>query len=526
MRLFSFLAIFAFSCIGVQDSIHADEERPNILFVISDDQSWMHCGAYGDKHIKTPAFDRVAREGVLFNHAYAAAPSCMPSRSALLTGRNIWELEEGGNLMGLLRAKFTIFPTLLKKAGYELAATGKTWGPGALAGYFDEDGTEDNKPGKYRARSTQLLTGKAYESKLIDPIKPGMSGVDYAANFEDFLEERNQSEPFFFWLGTHEPHQRYESGAWKRAGKKLSEALVPGCFPEHPIIQGEFLDYSLEIEHFDQHLGIAIEALEQHSLLENTIIVITSDHGNPMPRSKCNLYDTGTRVPLAIRWPGKCDAGRIVDDLVNVADLAPTFIEMAGQSVPEEMTARSLMPIITSKNKTGMSDPTRDFVVTAFERHIMTRRNGGGYPMRCIRTEKFAYIRNYEPARWPAGDPDYRSSNSTFYGDVDTGATKGYLLSNFHRKDIHPYYLLSFGRRPAEELYDTETDPDQLVNLAENPEYREIKNRLSAKMNVYLKKTNDPRQNGGAPWDDYHFTRGAIFTRPNWEIRGMAESVK
>ncbi|MEM7013971.1 MAG: sulfatase, partial [Verrucomicrobiota bacterium] len=353
MKAFKIQVVSTVAWLAMMCATEADEQRPNILFAISDDQSWMHCGAYGDTAIKTPAFDRVAREGILFNHAFAAAPSCMPSRSALLTGRNIWELEEAGNLMGQLRAKFAIFPLLLKESGYQLAATGKTWGPGALIGYVRPDGSPDDKRGKYRSTSTELLTGTAYESKRLDPTKPGMSAVDYAANFEDFLGERDDSKPFFFWLGTHEPHQGYESGAWERAGKKLSDARVPGCFPEHPTIQGEFLDYALEIEHFDQHLGRAIAALEQRDLLSNTIIVVTSDHGNPMPRSKCNLYDTGARVPLAIRWPAKSDSGRVVDDMVNLADLAPTFLEMAGLEAPEDMTARSLIPIITSATKSG-----------------------------------------------------------------------------------------------------------------------------------------------------------------------------
>ncbi len=502
----------------------ARAEQPNILFAISDDQSWMHCGAYGDHSTQTPAFDRVAREGILFKHAFAAAPSCMPSRSAILTGRNIWELEEAGNLIGELRSKFAVFTHGLKDKGYVLAATGKTWGPGSLIGYKKANG-EPDLGRKYISTSTEVLTGKAYEKRKIQPRKRGMSPVDYASNFEDFLRERDPSKPFFFWLGTHEPHQNYEVGAWKRAGKKLENAVVPGCFPEHPIIQGEFLDYSLEVEHFDQHLSKAIAALDKAGLLENTIVVVTSDHGNPMPRSKCNLYDTGTRVPLAMRWPGKIAAGRVVDDFVNLSDLAPTFLEIAKANVPEAMSARSLLPVLLS-TANGQVDPSRSFVVTAFERHVMTRRGGVGYPMRSIRTNKFSYIRNYEPDRWPAGDPDYYSSNRNFFGDVDAGATKSFLLSKSMDPAIHPYYLLSFGRRPAEELYDMEADPHQLKNLVDVPKFSETKKELAEKMNHYLKRTGDPRQRGEAPWDSYRFIDGAIYRHPDWKVRGTARDAK
>ena len=494
--------------------------RPNILFVITDDQSWMHCGAYGDRGIRTPAFDRLAREGVLFQNAHAAAPSCMPSRSAILTGRNIWELEESGNLMGHLPEKFPIFTHRLRDAGYELAATGKTWGPGKLLGYQREDGSPDTQR-KYTATSTEALTGKAYEVRKLVERKQGISPVDYASNFSDFLDQRDIKRPFFFWLGTHEPHQGYERGSWKKAGKKLEDALVPGCFPDHPVIRGEFLDYALEVEHADRHLARSIAELEAHGILDQTIIVFTSDHGNPMPRSKCNLYDTGTRVPLAVRWPLKFGTGRSVDDFVNLADLAPTFLEIAGAEVPDSMSARSLAPILQS-NRSGQIDESRDFVVTAFERHVITRRGGVGYPMRAIRTGEFAYIRNYEPQRWPAGDPDYYSSNRTFFGDVDSGATKTFLLDHFMDREVHPYYLLSFGRRPTEELYDMKEDPYQLNNLADHADFAEIKKGLMGKMTAFLRATGDPRQLGQAPWDAYRFIDEEIYRHPDWQTRGMA----
>ncbi len=483
----------------------AQTSSPNILFAISDDQSAMHAGAYGDPATSTPAFDGVAREGVLFRYAFATAPSCTPSRSSILTGRNIWELEEGGILLGILRAKFSVFTLLLEDAGYELGSTGKTWGPGQMQGWRRE------------------VFGQRFDARRLAEAdrRPGLSSLDYAANFEAFLAQRDRSTPFFFWLGTSEPHQRYDVGAWQREGKRLEDARLPGSLPDSPEVRGEILDYGLEIEHFDSHLDRALALLQRDGLLDDTLVIVTSDHGNPLPRSKCNLYDSGTRVPLAMRLPGQIPGGRAVDDLVSLADLAPTILDAAGVATPSEMSGRSLWPVATSSDS-GRVDRERDFVVTAFERHTIARRGGLGYPMRAIRTYDFAYIRNYEPDRWPAGDPDYNAPPQGFFGDVDKGATKTFLLANALDPRVRPYYLMAFGRRPAEELYDMRVDPHQLRNLAADRQLAEIRQRLIWQLNAYLRQHGDPRQVGAAVWDDYPFTGSwGLLRNPAWKDQGM-----
>ena len=497
-----------FALLLTASAAFAQADRPNILFAISDDQSAMHAGAYGDASTRTPAFDRIAREGALFHYAYAAAPACTPSRNALLTGRNPYEIEDGGVFWGILRSKFTVFTLLLEDAGYELGATGKTWGPGRLEGWKRE-----------------IFGKKIDDRKLPDAQRrPGLNPIDYAANFEEFLAQRDNDKPFFFWLGTSEPHQRYDVGAWKRAGKKLADARLPRFLPDVPEIRGEILDYGLEIEHFDNHLGRALQTLEQAGQLDNTLVIVTSDHGNPLPRSKCNLYDGGTRVPLAVRLPGKIPGGREINDFVSLADVAPTILEAAGLAAHPEMSGRSFWPVLRS-SKSGIVDATRDFAVTAFERHTVARRGGVGYPMRAIRTHKYAYIRNYEPDRWPAGDPDFNAPPQGFFGDVDRGAAKSYLMAHALDPTIRRYYLMAYGRRPGEELYDMEKDPDQLHNIAADPAMSEIKQHLIWKLNAYLQQTGDPRQHGATPWDDYPFTTESVLRNPDWKIEGMPSAL-
>jgi uncharacterized sulfatase len=169
----------------------SETRRPNILFCISDDQSYAHTGANGDPVVQTPAFDRIAREGLRFTHAFCDAPSCGPSRSAILTGQPIWRLEEAGNIHSTLPAKFATYTRLLAKAGYAVGYTGKGWSPGRL-----EPGGRETNP-----------AGKPFNRLQLKPPLKGMTNRDYAGNFQDFLKQVPKGQPFCFWLGTSEPHR-------------------------------------------------------------------------------------------------------------------------------------------------------------------------------------------------------------------------------------------------------------------------------------------------------------------------------
>jgi N-sulfoglucosamine sulfohydrolase len=498
------LTLVALLALAGQIAPAAADPQPNILVFITDDQSWMHAGAYGiDRSLRTPGFDRVAKEGVLFQHAFCAAPSCAPSRAAFLTGRHIWQLEEGGVLFGRLKPSvFPLFTVTLADAGYELGYTGKVYGPGSI---------EDDWSKK--------IAGRGFHRHKLPAEMPGLSPHDYAANFGDFLETRDPGKPFCFWIGPTEPHLPYGPGRWQTEGKTLADAVLPGCLPDNETIRSEMLDYASEIEHADRHLAQVLETLEAKGLLRDTLVVVTSDHGNPLPRSKCNLYDSGSRVPLAICWPARIPGGRVVEDFVVLADVAPTLLQATGVAVPSSMRARSFWNVLES-GKSGLVDPSRTFAVTAFEKHTIARRDGLGYPMRGIRTADWAYIRNAEPDRWPAGDPDYNGMPVGIFGDVDASATKEFLLAHATDRKVLPFYLRAFGRRPAEELYDMKADPSQLTNLAEKPELAATKEGLRKQLETFLTEQDDPRQRGESPWDDYMFME-KIRSNPAWRREGM-----
>ena len=477
---------------------------PNILFCISDDQSYAHTGATGDPVVKTPAFDRVAREGILFTRAFCDAPTCGPSRSAILTGQPIWRLEEAGNIHSTLPKKFITYTEVLAKAGYSVGYTGKGWSPGRLAA-----GGRDANP-----------AGKAFQKRRLNPPFKSMRNTDYAANFDDFLAQVKKGQPFCFWLGTSEPHRGFELGAGKRTGKDPAKVIVPKIFPDHPVVRSDILDYYVEIEHFDQMVARALKSLEKADQLDNTIVVVTSDHGMPFPRAKASLHDQGSRVPLAIRWPkGIKDAGRTMDACMNLSSLAPTFLEAAGLQVPDMMIAGSLMHVFSNagtRHLRAYQDASAAFI--AMERHDGCRKGGKGYPCRAIRTGQYLYIRNIEPSRWPAGNPDREfCARYIPFGEVDSSPTKSLLMDNKDKPGFKRFYDLAFAKRPAEELYDVRKDPGQVVNLAGKSEYAETQKKLAAQLQKHLVRTKDPRALGlDAPWDYYPYY--GLRRNKKWQV--------
>jgi uncharacterized sulfatase len=226
----------------------------------------------------------------------------------------------------------------------------------------------------------------------------------------------------------------------------------------------------------------------------------------PFPRAKVNLYDWGVHMPLAIRWPERVSGGRVIDDFVSHVDFAPTFLEAAGVAAPAGIAGRSLMPLLTSET----SDPERDAVFAAMERHTMCRPDGGTYPMRAIRTKQHLYIRNFAPDRWPTGGPDFVSSNKTVHGDIDGGPTKDVVTSEPVRVKFPEQVRLCLDKRPAEELYDVAADPAQVHNVATDPARAADLARLRSRMEKYLRDTGDPRMQDQDPWQEYvyHQTTG------------------
>jgi uncharacterized sulfatase len=509
----SALAVSSFT-LGARMSRAAsgESQRPNILFCMSDDQSWLHTSIGGDPVVKTPHFDRVAREGVLFTNSFTACPSCAPSRASILTGQDFWRLEEGGLLFGRLNKKLQIYTKLLEDAGYDVGRTGKGYGPANQR--FDY--TWENPCGRVWERFIK-------EMPFGNEDEEAVAEIDYAGAFEDFMKARDRTKPFCFWYGGFEPHRDYVYGSGAKSGMKLNDVQVPPFLPDVEQVRNDICDYLLEIQWFDRHLGRMLKTLEDNGQLDNTIIVVTSDNGMPFPRAKATAYNYGVHMPLAIRWGnGIKNPGRVIDDFVNHIDFAPTFLEAAGLTIPEEMTGRSLMNLFQS-NESGWVDPARDMTVTGLERHVWARPEGKTYPRRVIHTKDYVYIRNYEPDRWPMGGPDFGASHQGTFGDIDAGPTKSFMMKHREDENVRELFGKSFGKLPAEELYAIEQDPAQMNNLADDPAYNKVKERLRKKMEAYQKTTGDPRVKGMSPWDEYPFYGGDKYLRGKYleEVKAL-----
>ena len=475
-------------------------DRPNILFAIADDAS--HMSAYGHRFVSTPNFDRVADEGVLFANAFTTNPKCAPSRASILTGMHTWQLEEACNHFGVFSAKFAVFPDLLEQAGYFVGFTGKGWAPG------------DWEKGGF----TRNPAGPAFNARTLDPPpQTCISRRDYAANFADFLAQRPPGQPFCFWYGGHEPHRRYEPGEGIRGGKRIEDVdHVPAYWPDDDIVRSDMLDYAYEIEWFDRHVGLMLQQLEEIGEVDNTLVVVTSDNGCPFPRVKGQMVEDDFHLPMAACWRAAAEPARKIDDLVSFLDLAPTFLEAAGVERHPQMGGRSLLGILRAQGS-GHVEAGRTRVVMGKERHDVGREGDKGYPVRCIRTPELLYVRNFAPDRWPAGNPE------TGFTNVDGSPTKTLILEQNEKGDVR-YFDLSFGKRPAEELYRITDDPECMHNLAEDPAYAELKARLWQELREILEQTDDPRIRGeGDVFDTYGYVGKAPHSWENYARGGWVK---
>ena len=503
--------------IACQTSDAPVDTRPNILFAFADDM-----GKYASSYakldgpesinalIRTPHMDRIASEGVLFANAFVNAPSCTPCRSSILSGQHFFRTGLGAILQGAIWADtIPTYPKLLAEAGYHTGFTYKVWSPGTPrdAGYGGEE-YKYQLAGKFNQFSQNVYAYLEEGDISIDSAKSRLYD-EVRGNFAAFLDDQEEGKPFCYWWGPTNVHRKWIYGSgeklWNLDPDKF-EGRLPPFVPDVDTVRTDFADYLGEVMAFDAGLGIILEMLEERGELDNTLIVVSGDHGFPgMSNGKCNLYDFGVQVPLMIRWPEKVAAGRTVDDLVMLPDLAPTFLDAAKIDIPSVMTARSLMPLLTAA-ASGQIDASRDHVITGRERHVRLARAGAlPYPQRALRTQDHLYIINFAPDRYPMGDPlvvddTYQAdinelTNNTFhaFGDYDGSPSKAWIVN--HRKDpsYAKYFEFAFGKRPAEELFDLIKDPHQINNLATNPAFDEIRKKMRTELISKLNELGDPR---------------------------------
>ena len=461
-----------------------DARRPNVLFVIADDAS-CHLGrTYPCRWTRTPAIDGLARDGLVFDNFYVATSKCSPSRAAILTGRNPWQLEAAANHWPTFPPRFATFTEALAAGGVACGAAGKVWGPGVAQ-------TATGAPRTWGF--TSFHDGRGIKDK-------GPPGAVFAR----FLAARPKDRPFFYWYGSHNPHRPYAAAAGRAAGRTPADIdRVPAFLPDEDAVRDDLLDYGTEIEAFDGEVASLLDALEAAGDAADTLVVVTSDNGMPFPRVKGHTFDMAHRLPLVVRWPrGIVHPGRRVAALTGAIDFAPTFLELLGVD-----PSAAGMAAITGRSFTDLlrdaPQAPREFVIIGRERNDIRARPGTplglGYPARGIRRGDLLYVHNFAPERWPCGDPDLGLQ------DTDDGPTKRLIVT---RGAEDRFWNRCFGKRPADELYDLAADPDCVVNLAAEPARAADVSRLKGELFAELERQKDPRVLGaGDVFDRYESPR-------------------
>jgi N-sulfoglucosamine sulfohydrolase len=494
----------------------AEPKRPNILFAFADDWG-RFASAYAkidgpgtiNDVIQTPNFDRLAREGVLFRRAFVSSPSCTPCRSALLSGQHFWRTGRASILRGAIwDGSQPAFPLLLREAGYHIGETYKVWSPGTPNDApFGNGKYAYEKAGGRVNQFSENVTKMVANGTSVEAAKQSLYD-EVQGNFDAFLAAREKDQPFCYWYGPTNVHRKWVQGSGKKLWGIDPDSLkgkMPAFLPDVPTVREDLADYFGEAQAFDAAVGVLLKKLEEIGELDNTIIVMSGDHGAPgFPHGKCNLYDFGSSVSLAIRW-GSAKSGRVVDDLVTLPDLAPTFLQLGEVEVPKTMTGRSLVNVLKSE-KSGQVDETRDAVFIGRERHVENARaDFMPYPQRAIRTKDFLYIINFRPNRWPLGDPyrldgdnvptagEITNETRVTLPDEDAGPTKAWLVGVRNDPQWKDHFTAVYGKRPREELYDLKSDPQQMKNVATDAAYAKTRVELEERLLKQLKETGDPR---------------------------------
>jgi arylsulfatase A-like enzyme len=511
MRLASLLlSLFAASAVA------ADTERPNILFFFADD--WGRFARIYAEHgrtagtnglLKTPNLDRLAKSGVLFRNAHVNAPSCTPCRSSLLSGQHFWRTGRGAILQGAVWDEtIPTYPLLLRDAGYHLGKSYKVWSPGSPADApyggqqhaFEKSGRAFNN---FSENATDLVakgaTVEAARAKLLEEVR---------GNFRAMLAAKAAGQPFAYWFGPTNTHRAWVRGSGQKLWGLDPDALkgkLPAFLPDVPVVREDLADYLGEVQALDAAMGVLLTELEKTDELSRTLIAVSGDHGAPgFPHGKCNLYGFGTGVSLIVAGPG-IKGGRVVDDMVSLPDLAPTFLEAGGVKPPAVMTGRSLWNVLRSERQ-GLVDPARTWVVAGRERHVeIARPDYTPYPQRVLRTLDHALIVNFKPERWPLGDhyrldgkdePTFDEVAKTTFvtlPDDDAGPTKAWFVGARKSPEWSAQFDKFYGRRPMFELYDLRKDPDEMNNVAEDPAYAAIRKEMTERLFAILRETGDPR---------------------------------
>ncbi len=435
---------------GAPAALPARSAAPNVLLILSDDHSAPYLGAYGAHWMQTPKLDAFAAEGMRFTRAFTAAPQCVPSRAALMTGQSPVAIRMG-RFNSPLPPDVVTVPEVLMAAGYHTGVCGR---------YFHLDGVRS--PGK--------ITNAIYEKHALRTWHRRVNFVNISGQeqtpgkFEQFLGEVPKGKAWFFWMNYSDPHH-----PWDKDGEQIDPAKVrvPPHLPDLPGVREDLARYCGEVERMDSVFGAAMDLLRNKSLEENTLVIFMGDNGMAFPHGKGSLYDSGLNVPCIVRWPGRIKPG-VSSALISGEDIAPTLISAAGANPPAEMSGRSFLPLLL-----GSDYAPRKHIFAARLHHgnapFTARTNAAGFDLsRCVRSDRWKLIYNCTP--------------QMEYAPVDSAKDAGWqqMLTAHRERRLSPQHERAYFQRPRPvlELYDTESDPGELRNLTGRRAVREVERGL------------------------------------------------
>ncbi len=451
MRLIIVIFLFAVTAAPAMGQTGA---RPNVLLVLSDDHSAAHVGAYGNADIKTPNLDKFAAQGMRFERAYVAAPQCVPSRAALMTGRSPVAVQMT-RFSAPLAEEYKTWLELLRASGYFAGVAGRS---------FHLDGSGNQPPetvavfDKYNLRTFQ---------RRLDYAKQGNA----LAQYREFLDLA-KGKPFALQLCFSDPHRPLDANAIP-VPHDPAKIKLPAHYPDTPGVRADFARYYDEIARFDSSFAEVLEELNKRGLAENTIVIFQGDNGASQFRGKGTLYEFGVRVPLIVRWPGKVKAGSATSELFSGEDLAPTLLEACGLKPLKEMTGRSFLKLLRGESYTG-----RQYVFAERGAH------GSGLPTgtspfdlgRVIIGKRYKLIYN---ALWQLPYQPVDFAGDAFWKELQQMSKDG-KLSPLHQR------LYFSPTRPMFELFDLEADPDEFNNLIDSPEHAAVARELKAALQEWM----------------------------------------
>jgi arylsulfatase A-like enzyme len=396
-------------------------------------------GPFGQTEIPTPHADKFASQGIVFEQAFAASPTCSPSRAAMMTGR----YPHANGVMGLCHKRFAFDLNKGERHG---------------ADYFNELGYHTAAIGViHEVRDPEKAP---YQTRV-----PENNALEVGAALDAILEERREDKrPMFISIGTSQTHRSYP----KLPATAQSSGQLPKFLFDTPETRHDFAELEVSVRQWDQGLGDVLAALQRHGLEEDSLVIVTTDHGLAMPRSKGTLYDSGTGILMMMRWPGQVEPNSRCNEMICNVDLLPTWLEVAGGTIPATLHGQSLLPLLRGKSTFQRS--------RLFTEHTY---HGDYNPIRAIRTQRHKYIVNF-------------FNGKHIHSPVD--ACEGGAFISWDKNTKHRL-------APLHELYDLENDPDECLDLLIEPgeESLHLAESLRAELYRWMKDTGDPLLDGPIP---------------------------